>query len=136
MPRRTGPVTRLLALLAALLVPGLGGAWLQLGHPCPATETRTVAVHAGPGGHHPGAAHAHGTGHERHESPPHQHEGATCTCVGACHHAPALLPSADPVGLAVAAAAPARTAPPLAASWLPHGHPFDLLPPATAPPLA
>ena len=110
--------SRLLALILLLATPALGGAWLQAAHPCP-VDSPPIADHA--------------SGHGDHGT---EGSAGSCHCVGSC---------ASPVGAVLAAAAvlpPVAAPTPVARPRLAPGapsptlHPSDLLPPATAPPLA
>jgi hypothetical protein len=126
-------LARQLALPLMLLLPGLGGAWLQLVHPCPerhGAAPRPVAA----AGHDD--AHAH---HEGHHAPaPGDDQDASherCACVAACGQAGiTALPLAAPA-LQVAERA-IEPAVPVVPEWLPVFTPRDFLPLATAPPAA
>lgn len=129
------PRTRLapLAVLLALLLPGLGGSWLSLGHPCPAAEALAAS------GNDAGGASAEHAGHHGPESPapdaPGHHDGH-CDCLGACQGGAVPL---APRGLALATAQHtyARVTPAAGwTTWFPLHTPLDLLPLPTAPPVA
>jgi hypothetical protein len=129
---RVRRLARQLALPLMLLLPGLGGAWLQLVHPCPerhgaAPQAAAVAGHDDP--------HAH---HEGHHAPEPGSEDASherCTCVATCGQAGITV-----VPLAVPALQVAErsidTLVPAVAQWPPVFTPRDFLPLATAPPAA
>lgn len=126
MPRRClGP----LALLLAILLPGLGGSWLSLGHPCPTSVAATPA----PMNHGPDASHHdHGAPHDTQSA---GHHGSHCDCLGACQAGPVLLVPAAPE-LAAAGEQHHPAAPrPRQVAWFPPHVPLDLLPPPTAPPV-
>ena len=111
--------SRLLALALLLATPALGGAWLQVGHPCPVD-----APWLSTGGNE---------GHGEHD--PHSTPG-TCHCVNSCQAAAVAAIAAAPV-LQLAAAPPPAAPPAFApAAPLPAFRPADRLPPATAPPTA
>jgi hypothetical protein len=130
-------LARHLALPLVLLLPGLGGTWLQAAHPCPVEQG--AVGHAGHGG--PSADLAGHGGHAApHQGPddgaPAQDaEHATCTCVGACGQgaAPAAPVATTSLQDAVHAFTPIR---PTIPAWLPVFAPTDFLPLSTAPPHA
>lgn len=126
MPRRRlGP----LALLLALLLPGLGGSWLSLGHPCPS------AVAAAPAQVDHGHGASHHEGHAPHDTEPAGHHGNHCECLGACHAGPGLLVPSAPELAAVAEQHHPVVPRSRQAAWFSPHVPLDLLPPPTAPPV-
>jgi hypothetical protein len=117
---------RTLAVALLLAVPGLGGTWLTLAHPCP-VDMPWLAP-SGHGGH--GAESSHG--HD--DAPP----GSTssCNCVGACQSVGVALnsiPAGPTVIAAVAGWNPSPSTPDTDSPVRPWPH---RQPPATAPPLA
>jgi len=115
-----------LTLTLLLAVPGLGGTWLSVAHPCPVdTPWLNQEGHA--------AHQAHGAG-GGHDAP--AESSTTCHCVGTCQNASAALSSI--------AAAPAFT--PVLTGWntapsspdrdTPAQPRLRRHPPSTAPPLA
>jgi hypothetical protein len=109
--------SRLLALALLLATPALGGAWLQVAHPCPVDA--------------PWAGHPDAGGHGDHDSPGH---GETCHCVGSCAASAAAILTAAAAVSGMLDEAPAPPRPPRAALTVPALRPSDRLPPATAPP--
>ncbi len=114
-----------LALLCALLLPGLGGSWLRMGHACPVAQAPASDAGAMHGDSHGDHGASHETGH-----------GAQCHCVGACHAAAISILSS-----AAEAPRPAVSVSPVHAveatvAWFPAHCPLDLLPLPTAPPIA
>lgn len=116
----------LLAALALLLSPGSLAPWLQLGHACPTLPAATG---------HAMAMEGHGQ-HAGHQSPsqdsrvPHP-----CDCIGTCQYLVASeLPRAVVVPAPVLVAAPRSHF--LAGATPDLLPPEELLPPATAPPIA
>jgi hypothetical protein len=121
--------SRLLALALLLLgVPGLGGAWLQVAHPCqqemPWLAGQPVA-HGADDARNAAAGHA---GHGSHEDP-------GCHCVGACESARGFAPTVRTALVALLdLESPAR--PPILHDAGPRTVRLAALhPPATAPPL-
>ena len=118
---------RLLALLLLLLSPGAGGSVLPLLHPCPVDSPWLLPAASGGShaGHHGGTAAATDS----------EHHDRSCHCVGSCAVSAAVSPP-SPAVVAAPLGAPA------AQGWASHdatlllGARAELLPPATAPPLA
>lgn len=118
-----------LALLLALLLPGVGGSWLALAHPCPAALAVTG------GGQHEVPAAAGHHGHDGSHSAPAQGEhGTHCQCLGACQGgAVPLAPAATELASIQQAYVPVAIARGATTWFAPHT-PLDFLPPPTAPP--
>lgn len=114
-----------LALLFALLLPGLGGSWLRMGHSCPVAEA--LAPDAGAG---------HGSPHGEHGSSHDAGHGAECHCVGACHAPAVSVLSGAAETPQPAVSITAVHAVDATVAWLPAHRPLDLLPLPTAPPVA
>lgn len=109
--------SRVLALVLVLLAPGISGSAVQWLHACP-VESAEAAEH----GHH-------GPG-------PDSGPASSCECIGACNTTAPLSPP-TPVAFTIQAGEPRQGSLPLSAtSFIAAGTPSDLLPPATAPPLA
>jgi hypothetical protein len=107
-----------MALALVLLAPGITGTAVQWLHACPA-EARSVAEHQ----HHDSAPSE--SGHSQ-----------GCECIGACNAAGPVSP-AQSLTILVAVVLPEyRALSPTDPTFVPAGLPSDLLPPATAPPLA
>lgn len=119
--------SRLLAGLLLVASPAGAGTLLPVVHPCPVDAPWLIphAASAAHAGHHGGAQAA----------PAAEHHDHTCSCIGSCTAAAALLAP----GAAFAAAPLAN--PPAAQGWTAHDASLQLaprtslLPPATAPPL-
>ncbi|HEX5635016.1 MAG TPA: hypothetical protein VFX50_17355 [Gemmatimonadales bacterium] len=134
--RRLRRLARHLALPLGLLLPGLGGTWLQEAHPCPVEHA--AAGHAGHG-----APAAEGSGHGQHvgagdhgsQDGGTESQAPSCTCIGACGQgtAPAAPTPIAFLSGAVGAFTPVQPAVP---AWLPVFTPTDFLPLSTAPPHA
>lgn len=121
------------ALFAAMLLPGLGGAWLRYAHDCPAQRSAVTAqVETTQAAH--GAEHDH----ESQDGTPAHGEHQTCHCVGACDSGAqrALPTSKEEIVFAALLPAPPRSFAPRAALVLPVATPSDLLPLPNAPPIA
>ncbi len=144
---------RLFALACAVMVPGLGGSLLMAAHPCSvAMPWLTSAETTSPSGataeqmdhasHHAGHAATSGAAHADHgdsapapDGEPHGH-GDTCHCIGACaSFTPALAAAHQPVIAVAFSSQPVASGFPVIAARL-AARLRDLLPPATAPPLA
>jgi hypothetical protein len=110
--------SRLLALTLILVAPGVAGSAVQWLHPCPVDAPWT-------------------TSHGDHGSSPEQSgHPQSCHCIGSCHSGTTAT-APRPVVLVAAVVTPnRREAIPVEAGVVPVGVPSDLLPPATAPPLA
>jgi hypothetical protein len=116
---------RWLALVLLVAVPGLGGAALQLAHPCPVDS--------------PWLALGHDAGHSVHDShgaPADSRASApeSCQCVGACAAALAPAPITDAGLIAELGDQEARRPAVPLSELAPASRPLDLLPPTTAPP--
>jgi hypothetical protein len=110
--------SRALALALLLLAPGVSGSAVQWLHACP-VQAAAVADDQHHGQAPADAGHSQG-----------------CQCIGSCNPAGAASP-AKSITVAVAVIQPDHhLAPPSGVSFVPVGTPSDLLPPATAPPLA
>jgi len=131
--------SRLLALALLLLgVPGLGGAWLQVAHPCQREMPWLAAQGAAPGAHDAsGAAAAHsGHGAAVRESGAHaSHEDPGCHCVGACESARGFAPTVGAALVALVDLAPPAQPPILHDAGPRTVRLAALHPPATAPPI-
>ena len=112
--------SRAMTLAMVLLAPGISGTAVQWLHACPA-EARAEAA----------ADHQH---HDPAPSQPGHSQG--CDCIGSCNTAGAIVP-AKSLTIVVAEVLPdCRVILPADLGFAPAGIPSDLLPPATAPPLA
>jgi hypothetical protein len=109
--------SRAMALVMVLLAPGITGSAMQWLHACPA-QAQAAADH------------------QHHDSAPSQSHSQGCECIGFCHTAGAVAP-AESLTILVAVVLPDHpTILPTDLAFVPAGIPSDLLPPATAPPLA
>jgi hypothetical protein len=107
-----------MALALVLLAPGVTGSAARWLHPCPA-QAAAAADHQ-----HHGQAPAD-TGHSQ-----------SCQCIGPCNTAATASP-AKPITVAAGVIQPDHhVILPSGISFVALGTPSDLLPPATAPPLA
>ncbi len=109
---------RLLALIAVLASPGIGGAAVQSLHQCPVA---TAAADAAPAHHHGSAPSAPAGSHEQ------------CHCIGECCPGAVAVPPASGSASAINVV-PSEPAPFATRDGAPTFAPSRLLPPATAPP--
>ena len=110
--------SRVMVLAMTLLAPGIAGTAVQWLHSCP-TETQSFNNHQDHGSSSSQANHSQG-----------------CECIGACNTATVTAPTRAVTVAALVARPERRVVPPSGPSFVPVGTPFDLLPPATAPPLS
>ena len=101
----------------ALLAPGVAGTAVQWLHSCP-TETQSS------------------NDHQDHGSSPQPNHSQGCECIGTCNTATVTAPTLSVTVAALVAQPERRVVPPSGPNFVPLGTPFDLLPPATAPPLS
>jgi hypothetical protein len=149
---------RVFAALGALLAPGTGGSALQAAHPCAVAApwlaegatTADASSVAGAGqrgdGHGRVASASHAPqGHDAHHAsgehpadPPsdsHAPHGGTCHCIGSCVAAVALTAAGTPIVPVLVDAAPSSAGFAAVHARL-AARLRELLPPATAPPIA
>jgi hypothetical protein len=107
-----------MALAMVLLAPGITGSAVQWLHACPA-EAQSAAEHQ----HHDSAP--SDLGHSQ-----------GCECIGACNSAGPVSPERSLTILVAVVLRDHSAILPTGATFVPAGLPSDLLPPATAPPLA
>lgn len=106
-----------MALALVLLAPGVSGSAVQWLHACP-VQSGAVADHQNHG-----------------QAPADAGHSENCQCIGSCNTA-ATASHAQSVTVAAAVIQPDHhVVPPSGISFVPVGTPFDLLPPATAPPI-
>ncbi len=110
--------SRAMVLAMVFLAPGITGSVVQWLHACPA-QAQSVADHQ----HHDSAP-----------SDPGHSQG--CECIGACSAAGAVAPAKSLTIIAAVVQPDGRVILPSDLDFEPAGVPSDLLPPATAPPLA
>jgi hypothetical protein len=112
--------SRTMALAMVLLVPGITGSAVQWLHACPAEAQAQASAD-----------------HQHHDSAPSQpgHSQA-CECIGSCNTAGVVAPVKTATVLAAVILPDQRATLSTDPAFVPAGLPSDLLPPATAPPLA
>jgi hypothetical protein len=110
--------SRAMALVLVLLAPGITGSAVQWLHACPA-EAKAAAEHQHHGSDSSQPGHSQG-----------------CDCIGSCNTAGVVAPARSPTTVAILVLPDHSAILPADLSFVPAGVPSDLLPPATAPPLA
>ncbi len=109
-----------MALVMVLLAPGISGSAVQWLHACPAEAAAQAAAD-----------------HQHHDSSPSQTSYSQgCDCIGSCNTVGAVTPAKSLTILVAVVLPDHRAIVPADVSFVPAGVPSDLLPPATAPPLA
>lgn len=110
--------SRTLGLVLVLLAPGVSGEVVQWLHACPVSSPEAAAEHQ------------HGADHSGSGQAP------SCQCIGACQTPGVLAPPKAAVAVAAVSEPNHRVTLPSVVRFVPTATPFDLLPPATAPPLS
>ena len=110
--------SRAMALSMVLLAPGITGSAVQWLHACPA-EAQAAADHQHHGSDSSQSGHSQG-----------------CECIGSCNTAGSIASVTLPTVTAAIVEPDRQVILPTDLSFIPAGVPSDLLPPATAPPLA